>query len=188
MPRFWPGLTGVFAILVVLVAAPALAQESLDSGKTPAQLFASDCALCHKSPQGVARAGGMSGLDGFLRQHYTASRESAGAIAAYLQAIGNAPAPATKRNAKGGDRAKAAEKKGAKPGDAKPGEVKPGAAKPGEAKAGEAKAAEPKPGESKPSEPTAGTPSEAKPPETKPPEAKPSEPKPAEGSNPDKSN
>ena len=146
MSRFWPGLTGVFGILVFLAAAPAGAQESLDSGKTPAQLFASDCAICHKSPQGLAKAGGMFGLDNFLRQHYTASRESAGAIAAYLQAIGNAPAPATKRNAKGGDRPKA----GAKTGAAKPGEAKSGTDKPGEAKAAEPKPSEPKAPKAKP--------------------------------------
>src|SRR5450759_2680535 len=160
----------VLGFLLVLVAAPARAQESLDSGKTPAQLFASDCAICHKTPQGLAKAGGLLGLDTFLRQHYTASRESAAAIAAYLQAVGRgSPAPVpgrpAKRNAKGDDKAKAAEKKpetgksgdrksgGGKSGDGKSGDGKPGAAKPADAKSSEPKSSQPKSSEPSPSEP-----------------------------------
>ena len=59
-----------------LAAPPAGAQENLDSGKTGAQMFATDCAICHKSAQGLNRsAGGLFGLADFLREHYTASRE-----------------------------------------------------------------------------------------------------------------
>jgi hypothetical protein len=56
------------------------------SAKPPAQLFASDCtgSGCHKSPQGLARAQGFGSLAGFLREHYTNSRESAAALANYL--------------------------------------------------------------------------------------------------------
>jgi len=185
----------VLGFLLVLVAAPAGAQESLDSGKTPAQLFASDCAICHKTPQGLAKAGGLLGLDTFLRQHYTASRESAAAIAAYLQAVGRgppAPVPGrpAKRNAKGDDKAKAAEKKpetgksgDGKSGGGKSGDGKSGAAKPADAKSSEPKSSQPKSSEPSPSEPKA---SEQKPPESKPSEpkageGKASEPKPAEG-------
>ena len=78
-------------ILVLFFARPADAQENLDQGKTPAQMFAANCVVCHKKPQGLARPG-VSGLDIFLRQHYTASRESAAAIAAYLQSVGGGPA------------------------------------------------------------------------------------------------
>ncbi len=181
MSRFGPRLPCIFAILLVLGAAPAGAQENLDQGKTAAQLFASDCAICHKSPQGLAKSG--RGLENFLRQHYTASRESAAAIAAYLQSVGNAPAGparATKRTAKG-DGGKAAEKKPAagKPGETKPGNAKSGDAKPGDAKPGDAKSSEPKPSEPKPSEPKASEPKAG--------DAKASEPKPAEGAKPDKS-
>lgn len=66
---------------------PGYAQESLDQGKTPAQLFASDCAICHKSPRGLSQGGGLFGLQNFLRAHYTASIQSAAALAAYLQAV-----------------------------------------------------------------------------------------------------
>jgi mono/diheme cytochrome c family protein len=93
------------AILALFFASQAGAQENLDSGKTPAQLFASDCAICHKSPTGLSKAGnrlgGLRGLQGFLQEHYTASREAAAAIAAYIQATDRGPSPAEhKRTAK----------------------------------------------------------------------------------------
>src|SRR6185437_3466214 len=72
------------AILALGLAGPVAAQESLDAGKTGPQLFASDCALCHKSPQSFAKSGGLFGLSGFLKQHYTASQETANVVAKYL--------------------------------------------------------------------------------------------------------
>ena len=151
---------------LLILGAPLRAQENLDFGKSPAQLFASDCAICHKSPQGLAAKGsGMLGLEGFLREHYTASRETAAAIANYLRAAGNAPAaagragkrPPKSGTPKGDDKAKGAEKKPevSKPGEAKPGEAKSGEGKPSAAapKAAEPKAAEPKAAEPKAAEP-----------------------------------
>jgi hypothetical protein len=139
---------------LLILGVPLRAQENLDSGKSPAQLFASDCVVCHKSPQGLAaKGGGMLGLESFLRQHYTASRESAAAIAKYLQAAGSGPAAAGRtgkgKGKKGDDKAKATEKKpdAAKPGEAKPGEAKSGEGKPAEPKAAEPKTSEPKPAE-----------------------------------------
>jgi hypothetical protein len=85
-------------VLAMGLVGPVGAQENIDQGKTPAQLFTSDCAPCHKSPQGLAAKIG-SGLTEFLREHYTASKESAATIAAYLRAAGSAPAPGPK-NAK----------------------------------------------------------------------------------------
>ena len=137
------GLGPAWAIVALLAAGPAGAQESLDTGKSGAQLFASDCAVCHKNPQTLARSGGVFGLSNFLREHYTASRESAGAIAAYLESVGRAPAAnrpsATKRTAKGDDKSKGAEKKQTTPksGDAK-------SSKPDDAKTSEPKTSEPK--------------------------------------------
>lgn len=133
---------GLAAAIVALgLAWPAAAQENLDSGKTGAQLFASDCAICHKSAQGLAKAGGVFGLADYLRAHYTASRQSAATIAAYVESVdktrGASKRPPTpvKRTAKTG-----------KPADAKPGETLPADAKP----AAEAKPAGDKPGEMKP--------------------------------------
>lgn len=122
------------ALIVVFGVLPASAQESLDRGKTPQQLFATDCAVCHKSPQGLAKAAGFFGLQEFLRKHYTASRESALALSNYLNSVGDAPAakPAAKKPAQ--------KKEAAKPADAKPGETKPADARPADTKPTEASA------------------------------------------------
>src|SRR5579862_7442018 len=50
------------AALALLMAGSAAAQENLDSGKTPAELYAQDCAICHKSPRGLAQTGGILGV------------------------------------------------------------------------------------------------------------------------------
>ena len=78
--------------LAFCTASSVSAQENLDKGKTPAQLYATDCAICHKSPQGITQAPALFGLESFLREHYTASRESAASIAAYLSGLENAAA------------------------------------------------------------------------------------------------
>ena len=148
------------AVLGLFIAGQACAQEDLDSGKTPAQLYASNCAICHKTPHGLSKAGGPFGLQGFLREHYTASRQAAAAIAAYVDAVDRG-APPVERGPK----------RAAKPKEA---------GKPGDAKASKAKAepkAEPK-GEAKSSEPA--KPAETKPAEAKPSAAAPAEPKPVE--------
>jgi hypothetical protein len=85
-----------------LSAQSALTQEDLNRGKTPAQLFASDCADCHRNPRTLAKRENAGALADFLRVHYTASRESAAAIAAYLVSLGPDPRsgsgrPATQR-------------------------------------------------------------------------------------------
>jgi len=122
------------AMGVLALVNGAGAQENLDRGKSAAQLFASDCSACHKSPHGLARAGGLLGLDSFLRSHYTASRETAGAIASYLRSVdAGPPARATKRSAKPGE-AKSAGKKS----DAAP------------SRPSEPKSSEPRPSESRP--------------------------------------
>jgi len=131
---------GVLAAVLTL-AGTASAQENLDAGKSGAQLYASNCAICHKSPQAINKSGGgLFGLDSFLREHYTSSRESAAAISAYLNSVGGGPAdarPAKKRTS--------TKKKEAKP-DAKDG-----------------KAPEKKPDEKKPDEKSGEKPSQNKP-------------------------
>lgn len=165
--------------LVLAVAAGA--QENLDQGKSAAQLFASDCALCHKSPQGLAKSGGLLGLESFLREHYTASRETAKTIANYLKSMDSGPAAPVrtgKRGAKGNDKAKTGEKKKL---DANPGERDSGGtpadsgargpkssdSKPADSKPSDILAPEPKAVDSKPQAPAAG---ETKPAETAKPE------------------
>ena len=165
MSGFWRRVACIFGVVGSLAAAPAGAQENLDSGKSGAQLFASNCALCHKSAQALRKSGGPLGLSGFLREHYTSSRESAAIIATYLESFGTPPAPgkrtgATKRTGKGEEKAKGDEKK-AEPKSGETKSVKPDKTdKPPEAKTSGPKTSEPK------SEP-------------KPPDAKASEPKPA---------
>ncbi len=71
--------------LAFAAANSAGAQGDLDQGKTAAQLFASACATCHKSPQSVFKTKRFFGLESFLREHYTSSSESAAILAAYLK-------------------------------------------------------------------------------------------------------
>lgn len=153
--RLCIGLAASFGTL--LWAGAAGAQDNLDQGKTPAQLYASDCAICHKSPQGLAKAGGLFGVQSFLREHYTASKEAAAAIAAYLESVDRGPAPRRtppKRSAKGDRSGKPSAKKiePGKPGSAKTPDKTP------EAKASEPKASETKPSEIKPAEPKVAEP------------------------------
>lgn len=79
-------MIGLFAGFVPVLA---FAQTSLEEGKSPSQIFASDCAVCHKSPKGLAKGyAGVGGIAGFLRQHYTTGREQAAALASYILGAG----------------------------------------------------------------------------------------------------
>jgi hypothetical protein len=79
--------TLIIGFAVAFVIAPALA-EDLTAGKTPAQLFHSDCSACHRSANGLVKErGNVSGLTAFLREHYTTKTESAAALAAYVSAL-----------------------------------------------------------------------------------------------------
>jgi len=128
----------VFALSIV---ASAAAQENLDSGKSAAQLYGSSCAICHKTPQGLAKAVGSFGLSNFLREHYTASKESAAAIAAYVESVDKGGTPQTTTS-----------KRSAKPKKPKAGEAKTGA-----------RGAEPAPDQDKPAVKPAAKSDEAKP-------------------------
>lgn len=89
--------------------APALPQSGaqteaidLNDGKTPQQMFASDCAVCHQKPNGLAKGRNAGQLSGFLRQHYTTGTQQAGMLAAFLTSDGldrGTPAPAVARDA-----------------------------------------------------------------------------------------
>jgi hypothetical protein len=71
--------------LAFAFASSAAAQGNLDQGKSAAQLYASACATCHKSPPSASNSRWLFGLESFLREHYTSSRESAAILAAYLK-------------------------------------------------------------------------------------------------------
>jgi hypothetical protein len=73
----------ILGSVMVFVSASAPAQD-FTAGKTPAQLFSSDCAECHRTPNGLARNRDVRTIAGFLREHYTTKSETAGALAAYV--------------------------------------------------------------------------------------------------------
>jgi hypothetical protein len=80
--------------LLVGLLAPVLAhaQQSIDTGKTPAEIFAIDCATCHKGARGLAHGKTSSELASFLAEHYTASKDQAAALAAYVMGAGGGDA------------------------------------------------------------------------------------------------
>jgi hypothetical protein len=140
------------ATLALIFAGPAAAQDNYDQGKSGPQLFASDCGICHQSPRGLAKNVGPSGLESFLQEHYTASREVAASITAYLTSVDQgapASAPARARTAK---KPKAEEKSGDKKSDAKTSGAKASEAKSSEAKSSDAKPSDPKPADPKPAD------------------------------------
>ena len=147
----------IAGVVALVWAMPAGAQENLYGNKSPAQIFASDCAICHKSAQGLSKAGGPLGLglESFLREHYTASKETAAVLAKYVQSMDSGPAAPDKNTKRTG--------------------AKPAAKKPGDGKTGDGKSADKPSGDSK-AEVKSETKPEAKPepkPEAKPAEAKP---------------
>ncbi len=152
------GQISVFLFALAMAAGPALAQAprgshtpsrpgqpaptapglseptSIDAGKNGEQLFKANCTECHKTPAGLSRPGGILGVQSFLRSHYTASRESAAMIAAYLDAVAATSRPSdrpserpTRRSAR--PDARPAKKDDGKASDAKPVEAKPAQAK-----------------------------------------------------------
>ena len=117
MMIFRRGIWPAVAAFALYFTGAAPAQESLDAGKTGAQLYASNCAVCHKSPQGLSRRAGFLGLSSFLSEHYTSSRETAKTIAAYVESVDRAPAVgkrtgAAARTAKGDEQASPEKRKG----------------------------------------------------------------------------
>lgn len=78
-------LATVLLLIGFGVADSVFAQATnLEAGKTPSQLFAQTCNVCHKSPRGLLKSVPPGSLPGFLRQHYTTSSDMAGLLANYL--------------------------------------------------------------------------------------------------------
>ena len=148
-------VAGAGLAVAMMVAGAASAQDNLDAGKSGAQLYQSNCAICHKSPQALNKSGGgLFGLDSFLREHYTSSRESAAAISAYLNTVGGGgPAdarPAKKKSSTAKKKEPKADGKDGKAPEAKPDEKKPDAKKPEEKSSGD------KPSDSRPAKKEGG--------------------------------
>ena len=107
--RVWPIVAGFLML-------PGLAwgqQTDYSAGKTPPQLFASDCSACHQSPRGLAKGKPAFVVSSFLRGHYTTKAESADALAAYLASTPAAAASEPRGRRQGAGRGPAAEPQGA---------------------------------------------------------------------------
>lgn len=81
---FWGCLAQLFVGAMMVLPNTAPAHPDFSAGKTPAQLFDSDCSGCHRSAQGLARGHDADVLTEFLREHYTTKTESATQLASYL--------------------------------------------------------------------------------------------------------
>jgi hypothetical protein len=76
----------MIALLAAFLALPCQAQGNIDAGKSPGQIFAETCAVCHKDTRQLRRASVA-----YLRQHYTSSYEEANALAAYVARLPTEP-------------------------------------------------------------------------------------------------
>jgi mono/diheme cytochrome c family protein len=83
MMRAGAALMGV-GLCLAAALAPAAAQENFDRGKTPQQMFNTDCGICHRNPGDLGKSMGSWRLSGFLTEHYTTSKAAASALARYL--------------------------------------------------------------------------------------------------------
>jgi hypothetical protein len=92
-------ILGISAALALTSGAASI--EDMAAGKTPAQLFNSDCSECHRNPASLARGRDASTLASFLSEHYTTKSEYARAIAAYVAgfAVTTPPSSRVLRNA-----------------------------------------------------------------------------------------
>ena len=81
---FWvcPSRLLIGALVMLPNAAPA--HVDLSAGKTPEQLFNSDCSGCHSSRHGLAHGRNARTLTRFLREHYTTKEQRAVMLASYL--------------------------------------------------------------------------------------------------------
>jgi hypothetical protein len=79
-------LASLLGLALFVAGLPVRAQSNLDAGKSPAQIFASTCNACHRSPREIKRTNA-----GFLREHYSTGAREAAAMAAYLASVGSDP-------------------------------------------------------------------------------------------------
>lgn len=92
-----------FAAVLVVKGAEAQGLRGENSGvvgRNPAQIFASDCtgSGCHNRPQGLVKSKTPNELAAYLRVHYTDSRQTAAALAAYLMGVAGEARPTRSRS------------------------------------------------------------------------------------------
>ena len=141
------GVAPAIGLFMALLPAMAQAQTNIDQGKSPAEIFANDCATCHKSARGLANGRGSSGLASFLVEHYTASKDQAAALAAYVMGAGGgeaAPARGPKPGAPPDRNRASAEPAPSRPGE-KPDQAPSAAGRPQPATASRTRRNEPAP-------------------------------------------
>lgn len=89
----------VVGLLIAAGSLPALAYENFDKGKSPPQLFVSDCGGCHHSAAGLGAELDPRALSSFLAEHYTASADTADQLAGYLVSVRGSAAASRKARA-----------------------------------------------------------------------------------------
>jgi hypothetical protein len=92
--RLWAiGMVAVLGTSVAVAQAPRPQPrgENLSAGKTPAELFAIDCASCHRNPAALAKGRRAAQLSNFLAEHYTTSQHIARSLGTYLATLPTAP-------------------------------------------------------------------------------------------------
>jgi cytochrome c553 len=118
-------LAPMIGLLAALAPAMAHAQTNIDQGKTPAQIFANDCAACHKAARGLANGKSSGALADFLHEHYTTGRDQAAALAAYVLGAGAGPKPAVERAGAAAEEPKPPNRQTRKPEESPPSAAKP---------------------------------------------------------------
>jgi hypothetical protein len=83
-------LATVMLLIGCAAAVPARAQQNLEAGKSPSQIFEGACTACHKGPRGLLKTVPAGSLPGFLRQHYTTSSDMASLLSSFLISNGAA--------------------------------------------------------------------------------------------------
>jgi hypothetical protein len=98
--RGFAGIVAPSLALLAVLAPPAVhAQVNIDQDKTPAHIYESDCAVCHKAIRGLANGRSHTALTAYLAQHYTSSDSEAASLSAYvLSGGGGVGRPASGRD------------------------------------------------------------------------------------------
>src|ERR1700679_2969296 len=86
-----PGFCLAVLAAMVLLGNGAARAQNLDEGKSHEKLFSDNCAACHRSPRGLAKARFRLTLFAFLQEHYVTNSASAWALTSYLQSVDGVP-------------------------------------------------------------------------------------------------
>jgi hypothetical protein len=76
--------TATVTLAIGCFAAIPVWAQNLEAGKSPSQIFAGTCSVCHKSSRGLLKTVAPGSLPSYLRQHYTTSSDMASLLSAYL--------------------------------------------------------------------------------------------------------